>query len=57
MWVANRGKENALKAYEAVLERTATAGVKIDIVLAMIRMNMFFDDKLAVAKGIDRAKT
>lgn len=32
-------------------------GTKIDLVLAVIRIGIFFDDKLLVKKNIDRAKT
>jgi 26S proteasome regulatory subunit N7 len=38
------------------LTKTASTGAKIDIVLAMIRMQMFFDDKHGVAKNIERAQ-
>ncbi|KAF8473858.1 26S proteasome subunit RPN7-domain-containing protein [Kalaharituber pfeilii] len=49
-------KDKALAAYEALYKKTPTLGAKIDIVLAIIRMTMFFDDKLATTKHIDRAK-
>ena len=32
-------------------------GIKIDLVLAIIRINLFFGDRLAAKKNIDRAKT
>ena len=40
-------------AYEELLEKTASTGAKIDIVLSMIRLQMFFDDKHGVQKNIE----
>jgi len=31
-------------------------GAKIDIVLAIIRMEMFYDDKAGVKKSVERAR-
>jgi len=45
-----------LAAYEELLTKTASTGAKIDIVLAMIRMQMFFGDKYGVSLNIERAQ-
>ncbi|PNS15118.1 hypothetical protein CAC42_2347 [Sphaceloma murrayae] len=50
-------KDAALSAYEALLEKTGILGSKIDIVLAIIRIGLFFDDKLLVKKSVERAQT
>lgn len=50
-------QENALAAYETQFEKTGPLGTKIDLVLAMIRVDMFFNDRLGVKKSIDSAKT
>ncbi|KAF8252321.1 PCI-domain-containing protein [Wilcoxina mikolae CBS 423.85] len=55
-WARVVDKEKSLAAYEELLTKTASTGAKIDIVLAMIRMQMFFDDKHGVAKNIERAQ-
>lgn len=49
-------QDNAISAYEAVFEKTGILGIKIDLVLAIIRMGIFFGDKLFVKKTVDRAK-
>ncbi len=46
-----------MAAYEAVLEKTGILGTKIDLVLAIIRIGLFFGDRPFVKKQIDRAKT
>ena len=46
-----------MAAHEALLEKTSILGTKIDLVLAIIRIGLFFGDKLLVKKQIDRAKT
>lgn len=43
-------------AYEALLEKTGVLGTKIDLVLAITRIGMFFGDKLLVKKNVERAK-
>ena len=48
-------KEKALEEFEKLLEKTSILGTKIDIVLAIIRIGLFFDDKLLVRKTVDRA--
>jgi 26S proteasome regulatory subunit N7 len=40
-----------------VFEKTGVLGTKIDLVLAIIRMGLFYGDKLLVKKHVDRAKT
>ncbi|KAF8533578.1 26S proteasome subunit RPN7-domain-containing protein [Trichophaea hybrida] len=55
-WARVVDKEKSLAAYEELLTKTASTGAKIDIVLAMIRIQMFFDDKHGVAKNIERAQ-
>ncbi|POS85154.1 proteasome regulatory particle [Erysiphe pulchra] len=49
-------KERAIAEYEELFEKTGILGTKIDIVLAIIRMGIFYGDKLLVKKLIDRAK-
>lgn len=53
----DNGQDKAIAAYEAVLEKTGVLGTKIDLVLAIIRMGMFFGDRILVKKEVDRAKT
>lgn len=48
-------KDKALEEFEKLLEKTSILGSKIDIVLAIIRLGLFFDDKLLVKKNVDRA--
>ena len=45
----------AVASYESVLEKTSILGTKIDLVLAIIRVGLFFGDKPFVKKAIDRA--
>ncbi|EGP92271.1 uncharacterized protein MYCGRDRAFT_107306 [Zymoseptoria tritici IPO323] len=49
-------KDKALEEFEKLLEKSAILGTKIDIVLAIIRIGLFFDDKLLVKKNVDRAQ-
>lgn len=49
-------KEKALEEFEKLLEKTGILGTKIDIVLAIIRIGMFFDDKVLVKKNVDRCQ-
>ncbi|KAM3419430.1 hypothetical protein BST61_g5356 [Cercospora zeina] len=49
-------KDKALEEFEKLLEKTSILGTKIDIVLAIIRIGLFFDDKLLVKKNVDRAQ-
>ena len=50
-------QDKALSAYEAQFEKTGPLGTKIDLVLAIIRIGLFFNDRIGVKKNIDRAKT
>ncbi|KAL9102303.1 MAG: hypothetical protein Q9163_002521 [Psora crenata] len=50
-------KEKAISAYESLLEKTGPLGTKIDLVLAIIRVGMFFNDRIGIKKNIDRVKT
>lgn len=40
-----------------MFEKTGVLGTKIDLVLAIIRIGLFFSDKFLVKKQVDRAKT
>lgn len=50
-------KEKAIAAYEDVFEKTGSLGTKIDLVLAIIRMGLFYGDKQLTKKHVERAKT
>ncbi|CAJ2505217.1 Uu.00g126110.m01.CDS01 [Anthostomella pinea] len=50
-------KDKAIAAYEDVFEKTGILGTKIDLVLAMIRMGLFYGEKILVQKQVARAKT
>lgn len=52
-----RVQEKSIAAYEDVFEKTGILGTKIDLVLAIIRMGLFYGDKLLVKKHVERAKT
>ncbi|KAF6227571.1 hypothetical protein HO133_007623 [Letharia lupina] len=56
-WARVGDKEKALASYEAVFEKTGILGTKIDLVLAIIRIGIFFGDRLGVKKNVDRAKS
>ncbi|KAK0707557.1 26S proteasome subunit RPN7-domain-containing protein [Lasiosphaeris hirsuta] len=56
-WARVGDKEKAIAAYEDVYEKTGILGAKIDLVLAIIRMGLFYGDKLLVKKHVERAKT
>ncbi|KXT02582.1 hypothetical protein AC578_10672 [Pseudocercospora eumusae] len=49
-------KDKAVEEFEKLLEKTGILGTKIDIVLALIRIGLFFDDKISVKKNVDRAQ-
>ncbi|KAI9869279.1 MAG: hypothetical protein M1813_000067 [Trichoglossum hirsutum] len=55
-WARVGDKDKAISSYESVFEKTGVLGTKIDLVLAIIRVGMFFADKQLVKKNIDRAK-
>ena len=46
-----------MTAHEALLDKTSILGTKIDLVLAIIRIGLFFGDRVLVKKQVDRAKT
>ncbi|KAK5633365.1 hypothetical protein RRF57_009079 [Xylaria bambusicola] len=50
-------KDKAISAYEDVLEKNSILGTKIDIVLAVIRMGLFYGDRTLVKKYVTKAKT
>lgn len=50
-------QDKAIAAYEDVFEKTGILGTKIDIVLAKIRMGLFYGDKALVKKYVEKAKT
>ncbi|KAH8897094.1 PCI-domain-containing protein [Thozetella sp. PMI_491] len=50
-------KEKTIAAYEDLFEKTGILGSKIDLVLAIIRIGLFFGDKQLVKKHVERAKT
>ncbi|KAL1966995.1 hypothetical protein VTN77DRAFT_3739 [Rasamsonia byssochlamydoides] len=54
-WARVGDKDEAIRSYEAVLEKTSILGTKIDLVLAMIRVGLFFGDKVFVKKTVERA--
>ncbi|KUJ12273.1 proteasome regulatory particle, non-ATPase-like protein [Mollisia scopiformis] len=56
-WARVGDKDRAIAAYEEVFEKTGVLGTKIDLVLAIIRMGLFYGDKALVKKHVDRAKT
>ncbi|KAG5294198.1 proteasome regulatory particle [Histoplasma ohiense] len=54
-WARVGDRDKAVAAYEAVLEKTGILGTKIDLILAIIRIGLFFGDKVFVKKQIERA--
>jgi 26S proteasome regulatory subunit N7 len=48
-------QDKAIASYEDVFEKTSILGSKIDIVLAILRIGLFFGDKVLVKKTIERA--
>jgi 26S proteasome regulatory subunit N7 len=50
-------QDRAITAYEDAFEKIGILGTKIDLVLAIIRMGLFYGDKLLVKKHVERAKT
>ncbi|KAH6843091.1 26S proteasome subunit RPN7-domain-containing protein [Chaetomium sp. MPI-CAGE-AT-0009] len=55
-WARVGEKDKAITAYEDVFEKTGILGTKIDLVLAIIRMGLFYGDKHLVKKHVERAK-
>ncbi|KAK3044345.1 hypothetical protein LTS18_001524, partial [Coniosporium uncinatum] len=56
-WTRVGDKDKAVAEYEIVFEKTGILGTKIDIVLAIIRIGLFFGDKVLVKKYVERAST
>jgi len=56
-WARVGDKDKAIAAFESVFEKTGILGTKIDLVLAIIRMGIFYGDKPLVKKHVERAKT
>ncbi|KAH8705009.1 putative proteasome regulatory particle subunit [Talaromyces proteolyticus] len=54
-WARVGDKDKAIQTYEAVLEKTSILGTKIDLVLAMVRVGLFFGDKFFVKQTVERA--
>ncbi|KIX06020.1 uncharacterized protein Z518_03994 [Rhinocladiella mackenziei CBS 650.93] len=54
-WARVGDKDKAITAYEKVFDKTGLLGTKIDIVLAIIRIGLFFNDKAFVKKQVERA--
>ncbi|KAK0255313.1 hypothetical protein B0A54_03205 [Friedmanniomyces endolithicus] len=50
-------KDAALAEFEKLFDKTGVLAIKIDIVLAIIRIALFFDDKLLSRHNIARATT
>lgn len=50
-------KDKALEEFEKLFEKTSILGTKIDIVLAILRIGLFFDDKALVKKNVERAQS
>ncbi|SPO04881.1 probable RPN7 - subunit of the regulatory particle of the proteasome [Cephalotrichum gorgonifer] len=55
-WARVGDKDRAISAYEDVFEKTGVVGSKIDIVLTIIRIALFYGDKPLVQKHVERAK-
>ncbi|CAG9943745.1 unnamed protein product [Clonostachys rosea f. rosea IK726] len=55
-WARVGDKDKAIAAYESVFENTGILGAKIDLVLAIVRMALFYGDKPLVKKHVERAK-
>ncbi|KAJ5727312.1 hypothetical protein N7493_005132 [Penicillium malachiteum] len=56
-WARVGDKEKAIESHEALLDKIGFLGTKIDLVLAMIRIGLFFGDAPFVKKTIERAET
>ncbi|RAH57489.1 proteasome regulatory particle subunit [Aspergillus piperis CBS 112811] len=56
-WARVGDKDKAIESHEALLEKTTFLGTKIDLMLAMIRIGLFFGDTHSVKKSIERANT
>ncbi|CAO3588158.1 unnamed protein product [Absidia cylindrospora] len=49
-------RDNALDAYNGLLQKTITLGTRIDIVFALVRIGFFVDDNVMVRSNIDKLK-
>ncbi|OQE26693.1 hypothetical protein PENSTE_c005G00146 [Penicillium steckii] len=56
-WARVGDKDKAIESHEALLDKIGFLGTKIDLVLAMIRIGLFFGDRAFVKKTIERAET
>ncbi|KAI9832438.1 MAG: hypothetical protein M1826_001762 [Phylliscum demangeonii] len=56
-WARVGDKNKAIAAYEAVFEKIGVLGTRIDLVLAIIRVALFFGDRPLVKKNVERAQT
>lgn len=50
-------QDKAIAAFEAAFDKTGILGTKIDIVLAIIRVGLFFGDKMLVKRNVERCST
>lgn len=50
-------QDKAIAEFESLFEKTGILGTKIDLVLAIIRMGLFYGDKPLVKTQVERAKT
>jgi len=48
-------KDNAVKQYRVTLEKTVGAGQKLDVVLTLIRLGIFFNDNDLIVKSLEKA--
>ncbi|KAJ5093881.1 hypothetical protein N7456_009742 [Penicillium angulare] len=56
-WARVGDKDKSIESHEALLDKIGFLGTKIDLVLAMIRIGLFFGDAIFVKKTIERAET
>ncbi|KAJ5525506.1 hypothetical protein N7494_012156 [Penicillium frequentans] len=56
-WARVGDKDKAIESYDELLDKIGFLGTKIDLVLAMIRIGLFFGDALYVKKTIERAES
>ncbi|PGH14245.1 hypothetical protein AJ80_05985 [Polytolypa hystricis UAMH7299] len=56
-WARVGDRDKAVAAYEAVFENTGVLGTKIDLVLAIVRIGLFYGDKQFAKKHLERANT
>ncbi|KAI9723838.1 MAG: hypothetical protein M1828_004088 [Chrysothrix sp. TS-e1954] len=56
-WTRIGDKEQSISSYESLAEKTGSLGAKIDISFAIIRIGLFFGDKLLVKKTVEKANS